>query len=103
MPAIGNIKSELQRYIPTVGKWIMVRTRTLSVSSYSLTWNAIFSPQNTLFLYPTPMGALTQLYAGTMPEALNHNGEVRHGQLVWGSPSEKELMKYYITLLIYSS
>ena len=54
-------------------------------------------------LYPAPMGALTQLYAGTMPEALNHNGEVRHGQLVWGSPSEKELMKHYITLLIYSS
>ena len=30
-----------------------------------------------LILYPAPQGALTQLYAGTMPEALNHNGEVR--------------------------
>ncbi len=33
--------------------------------------------QDTLLLYPTPMGALTQLYAGTMPEALNYNGEAR--------------------------
>ena len=32
--------------------------------------------QDLLVLYPTPMGALTQLYAGTMPEALNYNGEV---------------------------
>ena len=30
-----------------------------------------------LSLYPAPYGALTQLYAGTMPEALQHNGEVR--------------------------
>ncbi|KAH9925604.1 NAD(P)-binding protein [Epithele typhae] len=28
-----------------------------------------------VMLYPTPYGALTQLYAGTMPEAVNHNGE----------------------------
>ncbi|KAH9923767.1 NAD-P-binding protein [Epithele typhae] len=28
-----------------------------------------------LILYPTPYGALTQLYAGTMPEAVKHNGE----------------------------
>ena len=29
-----------------------------------------------MLLYPTPYGALTQLYAGTMPEALRYNGEV---------------------------
>lgn len=29
-------------------------------------------------LRPAPMGALTQLWAGTMPEALEHNGEVLH-------------------------
>lgn len=29
-----------------------------------------------LLLYPAPDGALTQLFAGTMPEALNYNGEV---------------------------
>ncbi len=28
-------------------------------------------------LYPTPFGALTQLYAGTAPEAAEHNGKVR--------------------------
>lgn len=27
-------------------------------------------------LYPVEYGALTQLWAGTMPEALEHNGEV---------------------------
>ena len=35
-------------------------------------------PQALLFkLYPVEYGALTQLWAGTMPEALEHNGEVR--------------------------
>ncbi len=29
-----------------------------------------------LFLWPVEYGALTQLYAGTMPEALDYNGEV---------------------------
>lgn len=29
-----------------------------------------------VLLYPTPYGALTQLFTGTMPEALNYNGEV---------------------------
>ena len=33
--------------------------------------------QNATILYPAPYGALTQLFAGTMPEALNFNGEVR--------------------------
>ena len=33
--------------------------------------------QEMCFLWPVEYGALTQLYAGTMPEALNHNGEVR--------------------------
>lgn len=27
-----------------------------------------------LALYPTPMGALTQLWGGTMPDAASHNG-----------------------------
>ena len=33
--------------------------------------------KNVVLFYPTPYGALTQLFAGTMPEALNYNGEVR--------------------------
>ena len=32
-------------------------------------------------LYPAPYGALTPLFAGTMPEALAYNGEVRPGVL----------------------
>ena len=34
------------------------------------------SHQETFVLYRAPYGALTQLWAGTMPDALNHNGEV---------------------------
>ena len=30
-----------------------------------------------MLLHPAPMGALTQLWAGTMPEAAKYNGEVR--------------------------
>ena len=29
-----------------------------------------------ILLHPAPMGALTQLWGGTMPETLNYNGEV---------------------------
>ncbi|KAI0642874.1 NAD-P-binding protein [Trametes meyenii] len=49
----GNIQSDLQRYLPAVVRKIMFA----------------------VMLYPTPQGALTQLFAGTMPEALNFNGE----------------------------
>ena len=43
-------------------------------ASYS-TWLHACS-QSKLMLYPAERGALTQLYAGTMPEAVNHNGGV---------------------------
>ena len=33
--------------------------------------------QRATILLPAPYGALTQLWAGTMPEALNFNGAVR--------------------------
>ncbi|OSC98224.1 NAD(P)-binding protein [Trametes coccinea BRFM310] len=49
----GNIQTELQRYVPALARRFM----------------------NAVLLYPTPYGALTQLFAGTMPEALNYNGE----------------------------
>ncbi|EIW52321.1 NAD-P-binding protein [Trametes versicolor FP-101664 SS1] len=49
----GNIKTDLQRYVPGVARKIM----------------------DALILYPAPYGALTQLYAGTSEEALNYNGE----------------------------
>ncbi|KAI0682439.1 NAD-P-binding protein [Cytidiella melzeri] len=49
----GNINTPLYRHSPKIGHLIT-------------SW---------LLLYPQPMGALTQLYAGTMPEALQYNGE----------------------------
>ncbi|KAI8986260.1 NAD(P)-binding protein [Trametes punicea] len=49
----GNIRTELQRYVPSIARAIM----------------------NAVLLYPAPYGALSQLFAGTMPEALNYNGE----------------------------
>ncbi|TBU37636.1 NAD(P)-binding protein [Dichomitus squalens] len=49
----GNITTDLQRYVPPLASKIM----------------------STILLYPAPQGALTQLFAGTMPEALNYNGE----------------------------
>ncbi|KAH9836617.1 NAD-P-binding protein [Rhodofomes roseus] len=48
----GNIKTELQRYAPTVLRKVM-----------------------NLVLYDAPYGALTQLWAGTMPETLDYNGK----------------------------
>ena len=34
-------------------------------------------------MYPAPYGALTQLWAGTMPEAATFNGEVRARVSSW--------------------
>ncbi|KAI4526022.1 NAD(P)-binding protein [Schizophyllum commune Loenen D] len=48
----GNLDSELYRHLPKVAV-------------------ALLRP----FLYPPPLGALTQLYAGTAPEAANFGGE----------------------------
>ncbi|PIL34954.1 hypothetical protein GSI_02741 [Ganoderma sinense ZZ0214-1] len=51
----GNFKTNLTRHASTFFKIVL----------------------EVLLLYPAPFGALTQLFAGTMPEALNYNGEVR--------------------------
>jgi len=48
----GNIQTELQRYAPTILRKVM-----------------------NLALYDAPYGALTQLWAGTMPETLDYNGK----------------------------
>ncbi|KAI0932764.1 hypothetical protein AcW2_001294 [Taiwanofungus camphoratus] len=48
----GNIQTELQRYAPSFLRKIL-----------------------NLALYPAPQGALTQLWAGTMPQALDNNGK----------------------------
>ncbi|KAI1790008.1 NAD(P)-binding protein [Ganoderma leucocontextum] len=49
----GNIQTDLQRNVPKVARAIM----------------------NAVLLKPVQYGALTQLFAGTMPEALKYNGE----------------------------
>jgi len=49
----GNITSDLQRTVPKPALWFM----------------------RTFILFPTPLGAITQLYAGTAPEAAEHNGK----------------------------
>ncbi|KAH9932785.1 NAD(P)-binding protein [Epithele typhae] len=48
----GNLDSDLYRNLPSLVHAILRKT----------------------VLYPNPQGALTQLYAGTMPDALKHNG-----------------------------
>lgn len=70
----GNIKSELQRNMTKLQHFFVVSYVHNVVQDCS---DMVAHFQDTLLLYPTPMGALTQLYAGTMPEALNYNGEVR--------------------------
>ena len=55
--------------------------RSWCVIFTSLTFSSCIQARVSLrqgaLLYPAPYGALTQLFAGTMPEALNYNGEVR--------------------------
>ncbi|KAH9932806.1 NAD(P)-binding protein [Epithele typhae] len=59
----GNLDSELYRTIPSVGRWIVAK----------------------VMLYPNWYGALTQLYAGTMPDALKLNGEF---MIPWARPGK---------------
>ncbi|TBU29866.1 NAD(P)-binding protein [Dichomitus squalens] len=59
----GNIRSDLHRNIPP-----FVRKLLFAV-----------------WLWPIPYGALTQLWAGTMPEALNYNGEFL---IPWARPGK---------------
>ncbi|KAJ3477594.1 hypothetical protein NLI96_g10356 [Meripilus lineatus] len=48
----GNLKTELNRHLPSIARAIM-----------------------NLVLYPASNGALTQLWAGTMPETIEYNGQ----------------------------
>ncbi|KAI0671229.1 NAD-P-binding protein [Trametes maxima] len=65
----GNIETELQRHMPAVARKIL----------------------NAVMLYPTPQGALTQLYAATAPEALNHNGGF---MIPWARPGKCKAEAY---------
>ena len=79
---LGNIKTDLGRHMPSFTYKLMVQQHpSLPVLFSPLTTAVRSSPESSIqeltILYPAPQGALTQLYAGTMPEALNYNGEVR--------------------------
>ena len=74
----GNIQSGLQRHVPAMQRRIMVRLLALSNFEPSYIRSCVLGSQNAVLLNPTPYGALTQLFAGTMPEALQYNGEVYH-------------------------
>jgi len=49
----GSIQSDLQRTTPKLLNWFL----------------------RAVLLHPTPYGAITQLYAGTAPEAKDYNGQ----------------------------
>lgn len=76
MRAAGNIKTGILRHASKFNATFAVRTLHVHWGRTSVSDTA--RPQALLFkLYPVEYGALTQLWAGTMPEALEHNGEVR--------------------------
>ncbi|CAE6380632.1 unnamed protein product [Rhizoctonia solani] len=73
----GVIQSELARYIPS-----------------------LFAKAYSLFVYPASQGALTQLWAGTTPEGLNHNGKflvpwAQVGDIPSGARDEKVAKKLW--------
>ncbi|RPD56661.1 NAD(P)-binding protein [Lentinus tigrinus ALCF2SS1-7] len=65
----GNIVTQLYRYVPSLARKFL----------------------ETFILWPVEYGALTQLYAGTMPEALNHNGEY---MVPWARPGKCKAEAY---------
>ncbi|TFK84291.1 NAD(P)-binding protein [Polyporus arcularius HHB13444] len=65
----GNIDTELHRFVPRI------------------VWKIMMA----FFLWPVEYGALTQLYAGTMPEALNYNGEFL---IPWARPGKCKAEAY---------
>ncbi|EIN10118.1 NAD(P)-binding protein [Punctularia strigosozonata HHB-11173 SS5] len=67
----GNIRTELQRYA-TFGERILVRCARPHACAVALTSPTV---QHWILLHPTPLGAYTQLYAATSPEAARQNGK----------------------------
>ncbi|KZO91584.1 NAD(P)-binding protein [Calocera viscosa TUFC12733] len=63
----GNIQSDLQREVSATSKWLMDHT----------------------LLHPTPFGALSQLYAGTMPEGEKLSGKYLVPWARLGAPNPK--------------
>ena len=67
----GNLKTDLLRHTTGFRAWFIVSYRYCS----PLRETAYRVAQDSL-VYPAPLGALTQLWAGTMPETAKYNGEV---------------------------
>lgn len=72
----GNLATDLQRHGSKFKQFLTV-SRPSHLPSYTLirlTYR--YSQQHTVFSFPAPMGALTQLWGGTMPETAEYNGKV---------------------------
>ena len=69
----GNLKTELQRHMSSIQERIVVCPYLLSTHKFRDTVFLLSTSQDFL-LYPAPLGALTQLYAGVAPEAQDLNG-----------------------------
>ena len=77
MRAAGNIKTGILRHASKFHATFAVRILPPRRRYAPIAYTA--HPQSTVFSpYTVEYGALTQLWAGTMPEALEHNGEVRN-------------------------
>lgn len=67
----GLVRTEVQRHVPKVAAWLFVRPSA----------NALVAApdkcqhQDRLMKWDAPLGALTQLRAGTSPEAADWNGK----------------------------
>ena len=66
----GNIKTEILRHAPPLARRIIV-SYTLKLSTCDI---EVLFPFKYWLQYPTPIGALTQLYAGTAAEVRDMNG-----------------------------
>ena len=66
----GLITTDIQR-TAQFGRGFVVRSLLALLDDF------LFEFQAKLLNYRPPMGAITPLWAGTSPEALNYNGEVR--------------------------
>jgi NAD(P)-dependent dehydrogenase (short-subunit alcohol dehydrogenase family) len=66
----GNLNSELGRHTAGLVAFFLVSDPLLYISSSLMT-----RLSQSKIVYPVPLGALTQLWAGTSPEGLNFNGK----------------------------
>ena len=77
----GNLKTDVQRHVSPLEKVLSVRlrSRVRALGRDPLTGLRLCLPRprpQAPLLHPASMGALTQLWAGTMPETIQYNGEV---------------------------